>query len=799
MCGNPKLAIAGTACCMAPNNIGVYYGFDRCEYHLEKVTWDKAVSRCAGIIDDTTESVPLNAGALDMGRFWSWLTGTGDQANPQHTMEPCKKRTGFSRAGIRALDGCGYNYRASWINEPCSMQVQVDRFGRLSAVHVGATEKAVQLDSGNMFHVHWKGGVFPLAADGCAGGSGGTSCTVHGLTCLCSIFVADQPVFAATGTAPTVKEVRSKLKIGSPAVIAFASSAYARCTSSACNAVVGVEIYLKAGGSAPSWDADTIFKTANPTAFFFNRLSTVHIGASADATAFSFRNAPHFISLTESSTTDMEAEIEAILDMLATHDNTAPFVSRRLIQHLVTSNPSPRYIKAVSTAFRTGNYDGIGSGEYGDLGATVAAVMLDREARNGVMDAAPSFGKVHEPHLKVMHLLRSMEFISGGNGQKEVVLQRMATSIGMQPYSSPSVFNFYANDFTPQGPLGRAGLYSPEMMLGTAPFLLGFINGASSLISSGLSKPNDANNRFGFGPTDAGIGLSRRDSDGSLKGNGYLSFAPRSTLTDATAVVGELGLLLASGRLDAHSRSVIETAYETRLTVPPAAVMPTGVELKLHATNYGCSEGATSYGSRFRLTLQATKVGKSGGSGMHYLRNARNDGKELHVPGIVHWAWPSGDVGTWLFIKASGKTAGDPLFYDCATLAGMFNPGDLVLVSQKSRASLPAAALQLAQTLIVASAEFNTANVNARAADKPRQDPLKVVSQDRKYKAIVVVFLWGGVDSWNILIPSSGCTATTTTTAADGKTTTATAAFDLYVGRTYRSPPLHPFDLHHTS
>ena len=34
------------------------------------------------------------------------------------------------------------------------------------------------------------------------------------------------------------------------------------------------------------------------------------------------------------------------LDLLMKHPNTAPFVSLRLIQHLVTSNPSPAYITA---------------------------------------------------------------------------------------------------------------------------------------------------------------------------------------------------------------------------------------------------------------------------------------------------------------------------------------------------------------------------------------------------------------------------------------------------------------------
>ena len=58
---------------------------------------------------------------------------------------------------------------------------------------------------------------------------------------------------------------------------------------------------------------------------------------------------------------------------------TAPFVVYRLIQRLVTSNPSPRYVTECVNAFRTGTYDGVTySGEYGDLQATVTAILSDR-------------------------------------------------------------------------------------------------------------------------------------------------------------------------------------------------------------------------------------------------------------------------------------------------------------------------------------------------------------------------------------------------------------------------------------
>src|SRR5262245_23600068 len=61
--------------------------------------------------------------------------------------------------------------------------------------------------------------------------------------------------------------------------------------------------------------------------------------------------------------------------------NVGPFIGRQLIQHLVTSNPSPAYIGRITRVFNDN-----GSGERGDLKAVVKAILLDPEAR-GVQDS----------------------------------------------------------------------------------------------------------------------------------------------------------------------------------------------------------------------------------------------------------------------------------------------------------------------------------------------------------------------------------------------------------------------------
>ena len=738
MCADPLEAAGGAVCCFTPT-IGGYFGFDRCEYHLEKLTWSKAVSRCESIIDDTVDSVP--PGPYDMGRFWAWY---GGQKEPKRQLEICKKREGASRKGMHVLDGCGYQYRASWINEPCSVQVQVDRFGRINIVHSGTTELEVKLDSGNMFGVHWTGdkGLYPLAENNCGGTK--SSCAVHSTTyCLCEIDVVVTAVFSDNKLMPTRLDVVRKLKIGSPAVATFATGTYIKCVSSSCTESGGgdVEVYLLNG--VEQWDEHTIFKTFNPIEYRFNRLSTVRLGED-----FSFRNVPHFMSLKYASLDDFTAEIDAMINMLLKHENVAPFVATRLIKHLITSNPSPRYIQAVATAFKSGKYgdgdgdgDGvgngndIGSGRLGDMSATIAAIMLDPEARNNVLDAEPTFGKYREPTIKFMHILRSLEYQSGLNGIKSVVMWGQ-NRMGMVPYKSPSVFSFYLPEFQPSGPLGTAGLTAPEMMLGTAPFLLNFLNGAYSLIQNGLTTGGSLQ---GFGARHSTPISLVRDIVGTLK------YSPTSVDTNnAKAVVDELDLVLTNGRLDAYSREIITAAYQERVSEPLTIPVLVGVKLQLPVIGGSLQCVPSPADVRFKITLEPGIIVQDGCSPFCFMRKKGDTDQELKVK-INHFSWN----GNLMFVYVN-------FGFTCEAFAKIFQPGDSISFSSTSLFDLVPDALMLAQSLIISSAEFHTTTMNARAAIQ-RQEPLAVEPQNRQYKAIIVVFQTGGADSWNYLVPYSGC------------------------------------------
>ena len=86
---------------------------------------------------------------------------------------------------------------------------------------------------------------------------------------------------------------------------------------------------------------------------------------------------------------------EAVLDDYFFHQNTAPFLARLLIQRFnIASNPAPAYVAAVATAFRSGSYSSegktFGSGNYGDLGSTIAAIFLCPESTSATVDGKKS-------------------------------------------------------------------------------------------------------------------------------------------------------------------------------------------------------------------------------------------------------------------------------------------------------------------------------------------------------------------------------------------------------------------------
>ena len=94
--------------------------------------------------------------------------------------------------------------------------------------------------------------------------------------------------------------------------------------------------------------------------------------------------------------------------MIFNHQNIAPFISKQLIQKLVTSNPSKSYIQEVAEVFNDN-----GEGVRGDMKAVIKAILLSPYALQE-NNSKSTFGKLKEPILFISQLLRSLEATSNG-------------------------------------------------------------------------------------------------------------------------------------------------------------------------------------------------------------------------------------------------------------------------------------------------------------------------------------------------------------------------------------------------
>ncbi len=245
-----------------------------------------------------------------------------------------------------------------------------------------------------------------------------------------------------------------------------------------------------------------------------------------------------------------EQALELVLDSIMAHQNLAPFVSRQLIQFLVTSNPSDAYVRRVAQAFESGIYAGIdgnfGSGETGDMQATIAAVLLDDQARSPAAAMQDSFGRLREPVLVITGSLRALNGSTDG-----VALGRWGNwgiRMGQDPFNAPSVFNFYPPSF----PLAGSELVAPQFGINNTNTVLARINYANALIYWWYNRGQ------GVEPDDSVPGST------GTKVN-YEAFEQNLSdpETDALAVVRELNDLLVDGRLpDAQLNVIVQAMTE---------------------------------------------------------------------------------------------------------------------------------------------------------------------------------------------------------------------------------------------
>lgn len=236
-------------------------------------------------------------------------------------------------------------------------------------------------------------------------------------------------------------------------------------------------------------------------------------------------------------------DISDAIDNIFNHPNVGPFIGRKLIQHMVKSNPSPAYIERVAAAFENN-----GSGVRGDMQAVIKAILLDPEARDCEWIDDIDSGKLREPLVRYTHLLKAFnptspvdKFWSYG--------WLVDYHTQQHPFESPSVFNFFLPDYQPNGAISNAGLVAPEFQLHTSTTSVGYINMINFMTFweyylgvSTISDPDDVGVLISDEPNDY-ISVDRTDEE--------------ALVGDPDALMDRLDLILTHGNLSQGTRDII--------------------------------------------------------------------------------------------------------------------------------------------------------------------------------------------------------------------------------------------------
>ncbi len=174
-----------------------------------------------------------------------------------------------------------------------------------------------------------------------------------------------------------------------------------------------------------------------------------------------------------------EQDLDAALDTIFNHPNVGPFIAIRLIQRLVTSNPSPAYVDRIASIFNNN-----GSGIRGDLGAVVKAILMDDEAHPDMPMELD--GKVKEPILRLTQLWRAYNATSQSG---RYPLGYVYIIFGQGPMQAPHVFNFFSPFFAPPGEIRDSGLVAPELEIATE-YLNTYITNYMFFQTFGLNSTN---------------------------------------------------------------------------------------------------------------------------------------------------------------------------------------------------------------------------------------------------------------------------------------------------------------------
>ncbi len=256
-------------------------------------------------------------------------------------------------------------------------------------------------------------------------------------------------------------------------------------------------------------------------------------------------------------------DLNAALDNIFYHPNVGPFISKQLIQHLVTSDPTPAYVGRVAAVFNDN-----GSGVRGDLRSVVKAILTDPEAR-GDVKTDPNYGYLREPALYVTNILRqfNVRAASGAAGSlSDGYLDPQTISMSQDVFRPPTVFNYYPPNYI----VPVSGIKGPEFYLMNTSTALRRANFVNTIVFSTIPATTGTNTNAPFGTS---IDLSEMQ-------------ALAAADTSGVQLVDALNKKMMHGAMSPEMRNIITTAVLAAPSNNPLLRARTAIYLVATSSQY---------------------------------------------------------------------------------------------------------------------------------------------------------------------------------------------------------------------
>ncbi len=271
------------------------------------------------------------------------------------------------------------------------------------------------------------------------------------------------------------------------------------------------------------------------------------------------------VTIAAPGTAGVDGDLKIALDTLFNHPNLPPFFCKQLIEHLVTSNPSPTYISNCSAVFKNN-----GSGVRGDMKAVISEILLDPAARDSATDFSnPQYGKVREALLRYTEWARAFTAQSRTGSYHSGSTEDPIYGLGEMTLRSPTVFNWFTPGYIPPGTsISAAGLVAPEMEMTDVTTVVGFLNYMQNAIGATATQGPDI----------------------------FSNYETEMTLASTPdALVARINLLLMAGEMDSNLQSLI-TGAVSAIPAPAGdqAALATRVETAIYLTM-----AASSYSAQY--------------------------------------------------------------------------------------------------------------------------------------------------------------------------------------------------------